>query len=163
MSLSSGSCCCASAVCCAAVQHPGWREDLRRAAGGSCYVQLAKAHQTSRAVRTRAATSSRFPRLISLLRAAPLCLLRYFTPEQAVEYGIIDKVMQPSDAVAVSCWVSTHGVGAAAVSVLSVLRLAGGAALVPGLAAGCSAAAPPALASAAAGLLPPILMRLPQC
>ena len=28
---------------------------------------------------------------------------RYFTPEQAVEYGIIDKVMQPSDAVAVSC------------------------------------------------------------
>ncbi|PRW32599.1 ATP-dependent Clp protease proteolytic subunit-related chloroplastic [Chlorella sorokiniana] len=26
---------------------------------------------------------------------------RYFTPEQAVEYGIIDKVMQPSDAVAI--------------------------------------------------------------
>lgn len=27
---------------------------------------------------------------------------RYFTPEEAVQYGIIDKVMQPSDAVVVS-------------------------------------------------------------
>jgi ATP-dependent Clp protease protease subunit len=26
---------------------------------------------------------------------------RYFTPDQAVEYGIIDKVVQPSDAVAI--------------------------------------------------------------
>jgi hypothetical protein len=29
-------------------------------------------------------------------------LRRYFTPEQAVEYGIIDKVMQPSDSVQAS-------------------------------------------------------------
>lgn len=33
---------------------------------------------------------------------------RYFTPDQAVEYGIIDKVVQPSDDVAVSCTRECH-------------------------------------------------------
>ena len=45
------------------------------------------------------------PRLSYSAPIAPHCpprpLCRYFTPDQAVDYGIIDRVMQPSDSVVI--------------------------------------------------------------
>ena len=67
---------------------------------------------------------------------------RYFTPDQAVEYGIIDKVMQPSDAVVVSaCGAGSSR--APAVPACRVMLWCKGSAAVAAPNAVCSAAAAP--------------------